>query len=109
MGYVYLTVAVFAEVIATNALKASEAFIKPLPSVITILGYTIAFYCLSVVVKSIPLGMAYAIWSGLGIVLVTIVAMLWFKQTPDLPAILGMAMIILGTMIMVLFSKTISH
>lgn len=109
MAYLYLTIAIIAEVIATNALKASEEFTKPLFSVIVIVGYGIAFYFLSLVLKQIPVGIAYAIWSGMGIVLVTIVAAVVFKQTPDRPAILGMLLIISGVVVINVFSKNGSH
>ncbi len=109
MGYWYLTIAIVAEVIATNALKASEEFTKLGPIILVIVGYGIAFYFLSLVLKTIPIGIAYAIWAGLGIVLVAIVAAVVFKQIPDLPAIIGMILIISGVVVMNVFSKTIGH
>ena len=109
MGYLYLTIAVVAEVIATNALKASEEFTRLGPSLIVAVGYCISFYCLSLVLKTIPVGIAYAIWAGLGIVLVTAVAAFTFKQIPDLPAILGMVLIIAGVVVIHMFSKTATH
>ncbi len=109
MGYWYLTIAIVAEVIATNALKASEEFTKLGPIILVIVGYGIAFYFLSLVLRTIPIGIAYAIWAGLGIVLVAIVAAVVFKQIPDLPAIIGMILIISGVVVMNVFSKTIGH
>ncbi len=109
MGYLYLTVAIIAEVIATNALKASDEFTKLLPSVVVVIGYGIAFYCLSLVLKTIPVGVTYAIWSGLGIVLITVVAAIVFRQIPDVPAIIGMVLIIAGVVVMNVFSKTVVH
>lgn len=109
MGYVYLTIAIISEVVATNALKASEEFSRTGPSILVIIGYSLAFYFLSLVLKTIPVGVAYAIWSGMGIVLVAIVAAIVFKQTPDLPAILGMAMILAGVIVINVFSKTAGH
>lgn len=109
MGYFYLTIAIIAEVIATNALKASEEFTKLTPSIIVVIGYGIAFYFLSLVLKTIPVGVAYAIWSGVGIVLIAIIAAIAFKQIPDLPAIIGMVMIVAGVAIINIFSKSVSH
>ena len=109
MAYLYLTIAIIAEVIATNALKASEEFTKFFPSIIVIIGYGAAIYFLSLVLKVIPVGIAYAIWAGMGIVLVAIVAAISFKQIPDWPAIIGMTMIIMGVVIINVFSKSVSH
>lgn len=107
MPYLILSVAIVAEVIGTLALKISDGFTRLLPASITVIGYGVAFYCLSLVLKSISVGVAYAIWSGCGIVLVAVAGWFWFKQALDLPAILGMALIIAGVMVMNLFSKTI--
>lgn len=109
MGYWYLAIAIIAEVIATNALKASNEFTKLIPSLIVVVGYGTAFYFLSLVLKTISIGVAYAIWSGMGVVLVSIVAAVLFKQIPDLPAIIGMGLIVSGVVVMHVFSKTISH
>lgn len=108
MGYLYLIMAIFIEVIATNALKASDGFTKIGPSVIAILGYGVSLYLLSVVLKWIPVAIAYAIWSGVGIILVSVVAALMFKQLLDLPAIIGIALIASGVVVIHLFSK-IAH
>lgn len=109
MAYIYLGIAIIAEVIATSALKASEEFTKVLPSVTVIVGYAAAFYFLTLVLRTIPVGIAYGIWAGLGIVLITIVGALVFKQIPDLPAIIGMGLIVTGVVIVNVFSKTVSH
>jgi len=109
MGFVYLSVAIVAEVIGTSALKASGEFTKLWPSLIVVLGYGIAFYLLSLVLKTIPIGVAYAIWSGVGIVLIAVVGALFFKQVPDTPAIVGMGLIVSGVVVMNLFSKTVGH
>jgi small multidrug resistance pump len=109
MGYWYLAISIIAEVIATNALKASDEFTKLIPSMIVIVGYGTAFYFLSLVLKTISIGVAYAIWSGMGIVLVSIVAAVLIKQVPDLPAIIGMGLIVAGVVVMHVFSKTIEH
>ncbi len=109
MGFVYLSVAIIAEVIATSALKASEGFSRLGPSLLVVAGYSIAFYCLAMVLKTVPVGIAYAIWSGVGIVLIAIVGALFFKQIPDTPALIGMGLIVSGILVMNLFSKTVSH
>ena len=109
MGYLYLGIAVAAEVIATSALKASDGFSKPLPSLIVAVGYGIAFYFLSLVLKTVPVGVAYAIWSGAGIVLIGLIGWLALKQPLDTPAILGMGLIIVGVAVIQLFSRTAAH
>ena len=106
MAYLYLTLAIIVEVIATTALKSSQEFTKLIPSIIVVVGYGLAFYLLTLTLRTIPIGITYAIWSGVGIVLVTLAGMVVYKQTPDLPAIIGMAAIILGVAIIRLFSKT---
>lgn len=109
MIYLYLAIAIIAEVAATSALKASEEFTRLVPSIIVVVGYGIAFYFLTLILKVMPIGITYAIWSGLGIVLVAVVGFFLYKQTPDIPAIIGMGLIILGVIIINVFSKTISH
>jgi len=109
MGYWYLAIAIIAEVIATNALKASDEFTRLGPSLVVLLGYGIAFYSLSLVLKTIPVGVAYAIWAGMGVVLVALVAAIAFKQVPDLPAMIGMALIVSGVVVINVFSNTVRH
>jgi small multidrug resistance pump len=109
MGYIYLTIAIIAEVIATASLKASEGFSKLAPSLVVLVGYGIAFYFLSLVLKTIPVGVAYAIWSGLGIVLITIVGFVLFGQKLDSPAAIGMLLIISGVFVMNVFSNSVVH
>jgi len=109
MAYAYLFVAIVAEVVGTTALKASEEFTKLFPSIVVVVGYGIAFYFLSVVLRTIPVGIAYAAWSGIGIVLIAIAGAVMFKQIPDVPAIIGMSLIVAGVVVMHLFSKTIGH
>jgi len=96
ISYLYLAIAIISEVIATNALKVSEEFTKLAPSIIVVIGYVSAFYFLSLVLKTIPVGITYALWAGAGIALMAIVAAIVFKQTPDLPAIIGMVLIVSG-------------
>ncbi|GHC26967.1 QacE family quaternary ammonium compound efflux SMR transporter [Kushneria pakistanensis] len=103
--YLYLILAICAEVIATNALKASNAFSRLGPSLLTVVGYGIAFYLLSLVLKSMPVGVAYAIWAGLGMVLTLLVAMVAFGERPDMPAMLGIALIVAGVVVLQCFSK----
>ena len=107
MTYVYLFFAILAEVVATSALKTAEGFTKLGPSLLVIIGYGIAFYLLSIVLRSMTVGIAYAIWSGVGIVLVALVGMFMFREVPDLPATIGMGMIIGGVAIIHAFSNTI--
>ena len=109
MAYIYLAVAIVAEVVATSALKASTEFTKLLPSLIVVVGYGISFYCLALVLRTIPVGITYAIWSGVGIVLVSIIGALIYQQIPDLPALVGMGLIIAGVIVIHSFSKNIIH
>ncbi|MCW1402927.1 SMR family transporter [Novosphingobium sp. MW5] len=109
MSYLYLTGAIVSEVVATSFMKESEGFTRLVPSLITVVGYVFAFYCLSQTLKSIPTGVAYAIWSGLGIVLVSAVAWLFHGQKLDPPALLGMGMIVGGVVVMNAFSNTTAH
>ncbi len=109
MVYFYLAIAIIVEVIAASALKASEGFTRPIPTAIVIIGYLTAFYLLTVIVKTLPVGITYAIWAGMGIVLVAIVSAIMYKQMPDLPAIMGMGLIIIGVIIINAFSKTVVH
>lgn len=109
MSYLYLGIAIFAEIIATSLLKASEGFTRFVPTVILGVGYLVAFYCLSMALKEIPTGIAYAIWSGVGIVLVAVIAWIFQGQRLDLPAMIGMGLIIAGVLVMNLFSTTAGH
>lgn len=109
MPYVYLAISIVAEVVATSALKASDGFSKLWPSVIVVVGYGIAFHFLALTLKTIPVGVAYAIWAGAGVTIVAIVGWLLFGQKLDAPAIIGMAMIVGGVVIMQAFSKTTGH
>lgn len=108
-AYVYLAVAIAAEVIATSALKASQGFTRAGPSLVVAAGYGIAFYFLSLTLKTVPVGVAYAIWSGAGILLIALIGWLVLKQPLDLPAVLGMALIVAGVAVIQLFSKAAAH
>jgi small multidrug resistance pump len=109
MPYLYLAVAILAEVFGTTCMKQSDGFTRLLPSVGTAVGYAIAFYALSITLRTIPTGIAYAIWAGVGIVLIALAAWLISGQKLDLPAVLGMVLIIAGVVVMNVFSKTAAH
>jgi len=107
--YLLLFVAIIAEVVATSALKASENFTRLTPSLLVVAGYGVAFTCLSMTLKTLPLGVAYAIWSGIGTALVAVLGWLVYRQQLDLPAIAGISLIIIGTIVLNLFSKVAAH
>lgn len=109
MNYLWLAGAILSEVIGTSSLKASEGFTRLLPSVVVVIGYGLAFYCLSQTLKTMPVGVAYAIWSGLGTVLIALVGLVLYKQKLDSAAIVGMALIIAGVLVMNLLSKSAAH
>ncbi|MCL6417583.1 SMR family transporter [Aestuariirhabdus sp. Z084] len=109
MGYWYLAAAILTEVIATSALKLSNEFTRFWPSVVVVVGYGLSFYLLTLVLRTVPIGMAYAIWAGMGVVLIALVGALAFRQIPDLPAMIGMTMIVGGVVVINLFSTTASH
>ena len=108
-GYTSLAMAIVAEVVATSALQASAGFTRLWPSVLVVLGYGVAFYCLSITLKTVPMGVAYALWSGLGIVLITASGWVLYRQRVDTAALLGMALIVAGVAVIQLFSKTTAH
>lgn len=107
--YIYLFFAVAAETIGTTALQASQQFTRLWPSVIVVVAYSIAFYLLGLALKYMPVGVVYAIWSGLGIVMIAVIGFVVFKQRLDAPALLGLAMIITGILVIHLFSNTTQH
>jgi multidrug transporter EmrE-like cation transporter len=104
--WIILGMAIVAETVATSAMKSSEGFTRLVPSVIVVIGYGIAFYFLSMTLKEIPVGIAYAIWSGVGIVLISLVGWIMFGQKLDAPALIGMALIISGVVVMNAFSTS---
>ena len=106
MVYLYLFIAIIAEVTATTSLKYSEQFTKLVPSIIVVAGYCVAFYLLSIVLKTMQVGIAYAIWTSIGIVLVTILGFIFFKQVPDTPAVIGILLITAGVLSITLFSNS---
>lgn len=109
MTFIYLVLAVVAEVVATSALKASLGFTRLWPSLLVVVGYGVAFYLLGLALRTLPVGVAYAIWAGLGIVLVTLVGMVVFGERPDLPGVLGIVLIVSGVVVLQVFSKMSVH
>lgn len=109
MTWLYLSIAIVAEVIATSFLKPSEGFTRLWPSLVVVAGYAIAFFCLSLTLRTMPVGVVYAIWSGVGVSLVTLVAWIAFGQRLDLAGLLGIALIVAGVVVLNLFSKSSVH
>ncbi|MER1968425.1 multidrug efflux SMR transporter [Castellaniella sp. GW247-6E4] len=109
MNWIILGLAILAEVIATSALKASDGFTRPLPAVVTAIGYAIAFYLLALTLKTIPVGIAYAVWSGAGIVAIALIGYFFFHQTLDAPALAGIGLILAGVVVLNVFSKSGGH
>lgn len=109
LSYLYLAAAIVSEVIGTSALKASNEFTRLVPTVIMMAAFLSAFYFLTLTLRTIPVGVAYAIWSGVGIVLISVVARVLFGQKLDAPAIIGMAMIVGGVLVINLFSRSSPH
>lgn len=108
-NWAFLFLAIVSETIATSTLKSSEGFSRLWPSVITVVGYVVAFYFLSLTLRTIPVGIAYAIWSGVGVVLITLVGWFIFGQKLDAPALIGMRLIVCGVLVMNLFSTATGH
>ncbi|SPD76147.1 Quaternary ammonium compound-resistance protein QacE [uncultured Desulfobacterium sp.] len=109
MQWVYLIIAIVSEVIATSALKAAEGFTRWCPSFVVVVGYASAFYFLSLTLRTIPLGIAYAIWSGIGLALITMIGWVVYQQSLDIAAIIGISLIVSGVVVINLFSKTVTH
>ena len=108
-AWIYLAIAIVAEVIGTSALKAAAGFTRPGPSAVVVAAYGLSFYFLSLTLQTVPVGITYAIWSGVGIVLITVIAWLMYGQTLDLPAFIGLGLIIAGVVVLNVFSKTVPH
>ena len=106
---VYLIVAVSFEVLATSALKETQGFTRLVPSLVAIVGYGLAFYFLSLPLRTIPVGIVYALWCGAGIVLITAIGWVWFGQALDLPALAGIGLIMAGVLVINLFSSSVPH
>ena len=109
MTYLYLSIAIVAEVIATSALKASDGFTRLGPSLFVIVGYAVAFYFLSLTLRTMSIGVAYAVWCGAGIVLIALIGWFVLGQKLDVPALVGMALIVAGVAVINLFSTSVSH
>ncbi|XAO72375.1 MAG: SMR family transporter [Acetobacteraceae bacterium] len=107
--HLYMAVSIVAEVIATTMLKASDGFTRLLPGAAAVIGYGFAFYFMSLTLRSVPTGVVYAIWSGAGIVLVSIISLIIYKQVLDLPAIIGIVLILVGVLIINLCSQNVAH
>lgn len=109
MHYLYLALAIVSEVIATSLMPLTQGFTRLWPSLAVAVGYGIAFYCLSLTLKVLPIGVIYAIWSGAGIALIAVVGTVFFKQSLDTPALIGIGLIVAGVLVLNLFSKTLPH
>lgn len=109
MKWLYLAIAIVAEIIGTSALNASQGFSRLWPSLVTVVAYAVAFYLLALTLREIPMGVAYAIWSGVGIALITLVGFVFFNQKLDAPALVGMGLIIAGVVVMNVFSSSVNH
>ena len=107
MNYLYLAAGIVAEVIGTSALKASDGLSRLWPSLVVVTGYGVAFYCLSLTLRTIPVGVAYAIWSGIGMVLIAIIGRIFYRQALDPPAVVGIALIIAGVLVVNLLSNAV--
>lgn len=109
MTYIYLALAIVTEVIGTSLLKETDEFTKLVPSIVVVVCYLLSFWLLTLTLREMPVGVMYAMWSGLGIVLVATVAAIYYKQVPDIAAIIGMVLIIIGVLVIHLFSNSIQH
>ena len=108
MHYLYLSFAILAEVTATTALKAADGFTRLAPSVVVVVGYALAFYFLSLTLRTMAVGVVYAIWSGVGIVLISIVGALLYRQHLDVPAMIGIGLIVAGVLVLNLASRAVT-
>ncbi len=109
MHYIYLVIAIFAEVVGTTALKATYGFTRIIPTLIVFAGYGISFFFLSLTLKTLAVGVAYAIWSGVGTVLICIIGVIWYHETLDIAGAIGISFIISGVFILNIFSRSVIH
>jgi len=109
MHWIYLTIAILSEVIATSSLKAADGFTRWAPSLIVVIGYSASFYFLSLTLRTLPVGVAYAIWSGVGVALVSLIGWAIYNQSLNLATFIGITLICIGVIVLTLFSKTVSH
>ncbi len=107
--WILLSMAIVSEVIATSCLKSAEGFTRLWPSLVVVVGYLLAFYFLSLTLKTIPVGVAYAIWSGVGVILIALSGWLFLGQSLDIPAVIGLTLIVAGVMVINVFSQTVAH
>ncbi|HLT25415.1 MAG TPA: multidrug efflux SMR transporter [Zeimonas sp.] len=106
-AWLYLSIAIVSEVVATSALKACDGFTRLLPSLVVVAGYATAFWFLSLALRTVPVGIAYAVWSGVGIALITLIGWLVFGQSLDAPALIGLALIVAGVAVLGLYSRSL--
>jgi small multidrug resistance pump len=109
MNWLYLAIAIVSEVVATSALKAAEGFTRWIPSMFVVVGYASAFFFLSLTLRTIPIGVAYAVWSGVGVVLVSLIGWLLYQQSLDAAALIGIGLIVAGVLVLNLFSRSVVH
>lgn len=109
MSWIYLAIAIVAEVVGTTFLRASAGFTKPLPSLAVVVGYGIAFYFLSLTLDTIPTGVAYAVWSGVGVTLIAGLGWVMYGQRLDTAGLIGIALIVAGVVVLNIFSRSAAH
>lgn len=109
MNWLFLVGAIAFEIVGTSALKATEGFSRVVPTAVTVLCYTGAFFCLSLALRTIPMGIAYAIWSGVGIVAISVIGLVVYRQNLDTAAYVGIGLIVAGTLVINLFSRATAH
>jgi small multidrug resistance pump len=107
--YLYLALSIVAEVIGTSALKASDTFTRLVPSLVTLAAYPVCFFFFALCLRTLPVGIAYAVWSGLGMVLIALLGWFWFKQPLDWPALIGLTLIVAGVVVVNVFSESLPH
>jgi small multidrug resistance pump len=108
-SWLFLFGTIVAEVIGTTALKATQGFTRLAPSLVVVVAYALAFYLLSRTMQTIPMSISYAVWSGVGIVLITLIGLVVYHQTLDLPALIGLGLILAGVLVIHLFSRSVAH
>ncbi|MBO0905344.1 DMT family transporter [Jiella sonneratiae] len=109
MNAIYLGIAIVCEIVGTTALKSTQGFTRLAPAVVTVLAYVLAFYFLALPLRSLPVGIVYAIWSGTGIVILALIDLVWFRQPIDPAGLVGMALILAGVLVINLFSQSVGH
>jgi small multidrug resistance pump len=109
VNHALLVIAIVFEVVATSALKATDGFTRLVPSIVTLVGYALAFYFLSLTLRTMPVGIVYAVWSGAGVVLITLIGWLYYRQSIDAPGLLGIGLIVAGVLVVNLFSRSMGH